>query len=110
MAGPGVNLAVTKDGGSYNKLQRPQDYLTVTTPAPPLEDALPVEAPESTSQVKRKREPTDSSFTSKRKRQEQDMSQTDPCGMRTTLPGLDDDDFASDDSTNDAMAYLRSVR
>ncbi|KAH7079245.1 hypothetical protein BKA63DRAFT_531913 [Paraphoma chrysanthemicola] len=110
MAGPGVNLAVTKDGGSYNKLQRPQDYLTVTAPVPPLEDALPVQTPESTSQFKRKREPTDGGSTSKRKRQEQDTSQTDPCGMRTTLPGLDDEDFASDDSTNDAMAYLRSVR
>ncbi|KAH7078550.1 hypothetical protein FB567DRAFT_572061 [Paraphoma chrysanthemicola] len=110
MAGSGVNLAVTKDGGSYNKLQRPQDYLTASAPVPPLEDALPVETPESTSQFKRKREPTDGSSTSKRKRQVQDTSQLDSCGMRTTLPGLDDEDFASDDSTNDAMAYLRSVR
>jgi hypothetical protein len=110
MAGSGVNLAITKDGGSYNKLQRPQDYLTANTAFPPPKDVSLVDVAGPTINPKRKREQTDGTSKSKRKRQEQETVQTDLCGMRTTLPGLDDEDFASDDSTSNAIAYLRSVR
>ncbi|KAF2820009.1 hypothetical protein CC86DRAFT_471661 [Ophiobolus disseminans] len=118
MVGPGINLATTKDGEMYNKLQRPsQTYLAST--APPLPPTKPLAASLSPSTTtKRKRECLDTSLGHKRSRLEERKAGMDvnrilrgkDCGMQTTLPSLDDEEHSSDDSTCEAMAYLRSVR
>jgi hypothetical protein len=125
MAGPGVNLAITKDGGTYNKLQRPDNYLTSTTPLPPpkkqpLADHIP-----STGAIKRKHEHADPASKYKRTRVGQDRSHGDTSdtwaagkerlrgvenGMRTMLPGLDDEQHSVDGDIDEALAYLRDVR
>ncbi|KAF2131953.1 hypothetical protein P153DRAFT_364417 [Dothidotthia symphoricarpi CBS 119687] len=136
MAGHGVNLAVTKDGGSYNKLQRPGDFLASMSRPPPVEGLITATLP-ATHAGKRKRNQTASSNVhdlgqvhgSKRTRVNNSAPQpnavrglvdgnersrgfgpTRDCGMRTTLPGLDDDEQLSDESMSEALAYLRSVR
>lgn len=112
MASRGVNSAVTKDGETYNKLQRPEDYLIPTTSRPqPIVAASPL----ATHPSKRKRG-QDAATGSKRVRAEHGVAQPNiwgpvgECGMRTMLPGVDDDEQLSDDSTREALAYLRSVR
>ncbi|KAH7405789.1 hypothetical protein DE146DRAFT_786992 [Phaeosphaeria sp. MPI-PUGE-AT-0046c] len=125
MVGPGVNLATTKDGGTYNKLQRPADYLSLTTNAP-QKDAPNVHDMSSTSASKRKREYEDNIKNQKRTRASADRvggtnSRTGAReigkpraadnGMRALLPGLEDDGGSSDEgSMSEALAYLRNVR
>jgi hypothetical protein len=125
MAGPGLNLAVTKDGGSYNKLQRPQDYLMPSTHPPPPKAMSPANALSSTSASKRKRDHANGTSKHKRTRLEQDHEEvgnprtwtsgrekprSTDCGMRSLLPGLDDEEHTSDDGVSEALAYLRDVR
>ncbi|KAF1913571.1 hypothetical protein BDU57DRAFT_479894 [Ampelomyces quisqualis] len=124
MTGAGVNLATTKDGGSYNKLQRPTDYL-MPGAVPPPKNALSPEAPNPTNPSKRKREQADPASEQKRSRTEQktpkqhdsrpsatnkEQSRDTESGMRTMLPGLDDHEYSSDDGTSEALTYLRNVR
>lgn len=125
MVGPGVNLATTKDGGTYNKLQRPADYLSLQTNALP-KDAPTVDDMLSMSASKRKRENEDTITNQKRSRVDPNRadgtrsrtgardvgkSRNVDGGMRALLPGLDDDGFSSDEgSTSEALAYLRNVR
>lgn len=113
MAGAGVNLAITKDGGAYNKLRRPDDYLITSGPQRP---PLPVvERPPLENTNKRKRE-QDALLRNKRSKQGLGYSHDgsgQPAldfGQKTGLPSGDDDDDFSDDSTSAALAYLRSVR
>jgi hypothetical protein len=123
----GINLAVTQDGETYNKLQRPGDYLTATTaPRPPRPLRPPIadtsvaasaskrkyEQPDSASQRKRARPATRPATEStlpgpyaNRKR-----SRDIDCGMRTMLPCSDEEEALSDVSLGDALSYLRSVR
>lgn len=99
MATTQVNLAVTKDGETYNKLSRPDDYLTSTTPLlPPLS---PVTRPAAQA-YKRKRGRDDGTNGSKRIRDDYDL--------RAQLPGGDDDASSMGEPTDEALAYLRSVR
>ncbi|CAO2657671.1 Nn.00g037970.m01.CDS01 [Neocucurbitaria sp. VM-36] len=113
MASSGFNLAVTKDGGAYNKLQRPDDYLLPTTVShlPPLGAVVPPTAYSG----KRKRG-QDAAPGSKRARADASFARTiagatvKECGMRPMLPGGNEDEQLSDDSTNEALAYLRGVR
>jgi hypothetical protein len=125
MAGPGVNLATTKDGEAYNKLQRPpQHYLTST--APPLPPTVARSAAASpVPPFKRKRDSAYPTPSQKRSRVEQEKGQGPnsllvaagrervrdaASGMQIMLPGVDDEGHSSDGSTCDAIAYLRDVR
>ncbi|KAF1934328.1 uncharacterized protein M421DRAFT_415356 [Didymella exigua CBS 183.55] len=121
MAGPRTNLAVTKDGEIYNKLQRPNDFLD--QPA----------GPEQTVERKRERgaldTPVAGPFSGNKRAKTQHVGLTvksfqssddrnqyrgggpiAECGMRTTLPIDEEDALYSDDSMGDALAYLRGVR
>jgi hypothetical protein len=124
MAGPGVNLATTRDGGSYNKLQRPQNYLmTGTTPTPPPKALLPEAlAPTYTSKRKREDGGLQRNQRTRLERESVETPKSRPgstskersrgteCGMRTILPGLDDEGQSSDEGVSEALAYLRNVR
>jgi len=113
------NLAVTKDGQAYNKLQRPDNYLDPATPLPP---SLPAATPPTTHSSKRKlgkdATPGNKRFKANGDRAYPAYDRTrlgasgppNDCGMRTMLPGLDDEEQLSDDSMNEALAYLRGVR
>jgi hypothetical protein len=123
--GPGVNLATTKDGGTYNKLQRPLDYLMSPTAPPPPPPPKNTPLADTTCASKRKLEHANFAPTSKRTRTGEDstrvrslqsgiaskeQSRVLDCGMKTTLPGLDDERYSSDEETSEALAYLRNVR
>lgn len=122
MASTHKNLAVTREGETYNKLSRPSDYLISTTPLlPPLSPAARPSAP--ANKRKRGREGTTGSNGSKRIKDEKafgnlnhDAAVLDESwsaksyGMRTILPGGEDEVELTGESTNEAMAYLRSVR
>ncbi|KAF2476309.1 uncharacterized protein BDR25DRAFT_339367 [Lindgomyces ingoldianus] len=116
MSWSGVNMATTQGGEKYNKLARPDYYVA----------SLSRKRPESET----RHEPSDDEPPPKRSRQnnssrkENDSPRRSPgsvkssevhapidadCGMRYGFPGLDESDV-SDDSTNEALAYLRSVR
>lgn len=124
MAGSGVNLATTKDGGTYNKLQRPQDYLMATTNLPPRKSAPRASASSLTFAGKRKHDPADNTFKHKRARPEEEEQGADDFsdwaasnkrsrrtqnGILLELPGLEGD-CSSDDGIGEALAYLRDVR
>ncbi|ORY00459.1 hypothetical protein BCR34DRAFT_112415 [Clohesyomyces aquaticus] len=104
-----VNLAVTQDGTSYNKLKRPDDYvagLARKRPEPEANENLSEEEP----QPKRAKQ----NGSSKRRAAVVDPKEVrvpvDPeCGMRFGLP-VQDDGYSSDETTNEALAYLRNVR
>lgn len=121
MAGPRTNLAVTKDGETYNKLQRPDDFLNQSA------------APKQANERKRERGALDAPvaelFAVNKRAKTQHVGPTTralqpsndrqqyrsggaiaDCGMRTTLPIDDEEAQYSDDSLGDALAYLRSVR
>jgi uncharacterized protein YcbK (DUF882 family) len=134
MSRSGVNLAVTRDGGTYNKLQRPDDYVAAlvskTSPG-----KVPVPATSSAATPhKRKLEDADMSDAasddepeSKRSKEEGAAAlspvtakpiSVDPrrikrrvhdCGMQSMFPELENDE-SSDEATVEALAYLRSVR
>jgi hypothetical protein len=111
--GPGINLATTKDGGTYNKLQRPEDYLMPATAPPPLPP--PKNTPLSDTAYTSKRKLEHANFSAARKRTKVGAASKEQCrdvdyGMKTTLPGLDDEQYSSDEGTSEALAYLRDVR
>jgi len=116
MATSGVNLAVTKDGETYNKLQRPADYLASTQSTLPPLATVPSSA---VTNSKRKRDQNDESG-SKRLRNNRNIQghkgrprvpqAYQEHGIQTVLPGLDGEEQLSDESTSEALAYLRSVR
>jgi hypothetical protein len=134
MSRPGVNLAITKDGGAYNKLRRPDDFVAVLTSQPsPKEEPVPA-IPSATDSNKRKLEDadiadpvSDDEPESKRPKEQHVLKVSsvtakpiaaDPrrikrpvrdCGMQSMFPGLDDEE-SSDEATMEALAYLRSVR
>ncbi|KAF1952601.1 hypothetical protein CC80DRAFT_596419 [Byssothecium circinans] len=131
MSRSGVNLAVTTDGEAYNRLRRPDNYIASLTNTLPGERVYTEAIVGEVS--KRKLEDADISASgsdqepeSKRPKEEliekPSVTQkpliadtrrisrpTKECGMQSMFPGLDDNDSA-DDSTQDALAYLRSVR
>ncbi|KAL5117659.1 hypothetical protein ACEQ8H_004407 [Pleosporales sp. CAS-2024a] len=122
MAGSGVNLAITKDGGAYNKLQRPQDYLTPTVPPPPRKTMPLVDAQSLRLATKRKHGLAATKSKHKRAKlgheehnelstwTDQPSSWGTKAGMKLELPNLDGD-CSSDDSTSEALfTYLRSVK
>lgn len=118
MAEHNENLATTKDGEIYNKLQRPADYGTVTSGSLP---SLASPKPSASSAMKRKhdvyalsgrkRQKSNSTFTGNAKNNETRRAPgpVGDCGMRTTLPCLDDGEQTGD-TMAEALAYLRSVR
>lgn len=112
MSASGVNLAVTKDGGTYNKLSRPDDYLVSTQPPPPSASAAisgskRKQEHESASETKRAR--TDRN-TSRSKTRGRTNDQFREPGARSVLPGLEGEEQLTDESIDEAVAYLRSVR
>jgi hypothetical protein len=115
MLGSGSNRAVTKDGGAYNKLQRPQNYM-MPSAHPPTPKAMPPKATppakslSETSASKRKRDQVNGASKHKRTRVEQDGEDEAHHGMRSLLPGLDDEGHTSDEGISEALAYLRDVR
>ncbi|KAH3950230.1 hypothetical protein HBH98_025790 [Parastagonospora nodorum] len=123
MAGSGVNQAVTKDGGAYNKLQRPQDYLMSTSTPPPRKHTTHLGPPAPPFSSKRKHDKADNSIQHKRAKlaQTEDgnanagswtankSSRRTKFGIQVELPGLDEDG-SSDDGIGEALAYLREVR
>lgn len=112
MASSGLNSAVTKDGEVYNKLQRPDDYLDAATCRPP---PLATANPPAPYSSKRKRGQV---AASGRKRTRAGVifvrtnagHTTEEGGMRTVLSAGSEEEQLSDDSTSEALAYLRSVR
>ncbi|KAL1613207.1 hypothetical protein SLS60_001439 [Paraconiothyrium brasiliense] len=126
MSHSGVNLAVTEDGAAYNKLRRPDDYLQSLTAQYPAKSELPpakrkfeavaIADHEDAPNTKRSREEhapkksatSASAVAGDTRRVFRPVKEN---GMQTMFPGLDDD-YASDedDTTRDALAYLRSVR
>lgn len=123
MAGPRANLAVTKDGETYNKLRRPGNYFDESVYA------------SKTNERKRERERAvtdkaipESVFGNKRVKTHHAASTANvlpqpggghqyrsnapiaECGMRFTLPVDNEEEQYSDDSLGEALAYLRSVR
>ena len=121
MAGPRTNLAVTKDGEAYNKLQRPSDFLdqSVALKLPnerkrergalntPAAGPLPGSKRAKTQHVgplAKDVQPSD------RRNQYRGGGAIADCGMRTTLPIDEEEAQHTDDSCGDALAYLRSVR
>lgn len=116
MATSGLNLAVTKDGQSYNKLQRPADYLTSTQSTPP---PLAAVSSSAVTSAKRKREqndepgikrPRNDRNTQNFKERQRAPQKHQEHGIQTVLPGLDGEEQLSDESTGEALAYLHSVR
>lgn len=119
MAGPRSNLAVTKDGETYNKLQRPDDFLHKTAATNQANERKReravgdgVVASPGSSNKRTKTHHTDSRDKelqpSEDRRQHRSAGTVSECGMRTTLP-IDEEEH-SDDFTEEALAYLRSVR
>ena len=115
MSNLGVNLAVTKDGETYNKLQRPDGYLISTQPPPTSPPpASPTTysgkrkcAQEEVPEVKRARIERNTAHSKRRPRV---LDSYQEYGTRTVLPGLDGEEQLSDESTSEALAYLHSVR
>ena len=134
MSRPGVNLAVTSDGGAYNKLRRPDDLVAgLTSQALNEEGSVPA-MPSAANSYKRKIgaadiTDSDSDGEPERKRSKEERVfeashatakpiAADPrrvkrpvrdCGMQSMFPGLDEEE-SSDETTMEALAYLRSVR
>lgn len=120
MAGPRANLAVTKDGETYNKLQRPDDFLDRSAGFDQINDRkrerAAVDRPNAGPASGNKRAKTHHTISatnflqsSNDKHQYRGVGPVSECGMRMTLP-VDEEDQHSDDSMGEALAYLRSVR
>ncbi|KAI4956328.1 hypothetical protein J4E91_000539 [Alternaria rosae] len=115
MSTVGVNLAVTRDGESYNKLQRPDSYLIPTQPpsispstaSPTAYGSKRKCAQEEVPDVKRARIERITAHPKKRPRA---VDSYQEYGTRTVLPGLDGEEQSSDESTSEALAYLHGVR
>lgn len=121
MAGPRTNLAVTKDGGTYNKLQRPNnlfdDELTASKANERKRERAAVDAPTSVPRLDNKRAkiqhsgPKTAAFSvSNDSPKYRSGAPVGECGMRMTFPIDEEDAQDSDDSLGEALAYLRSVR
>ncbi|KAF2625943.1 hypothetical protein BU25DRAFT_412188 [Macroventuria anomochaeta] len=119
MAGSRANLAVTKDGETYNKLQRPDNFLeksaVLTQANERKRERAAVDGPiagPASGNKRAKTHHTDSTVnilqSSSDKHQHRSAGPVSECGMRMTLPI--DEDQHSDDSLGEALAYLRSVR
>ncbi|KAK7189590.1 hypothetical protein DPSP01_001584 [Paraphaeosphaeria sporulosa] len=123
----GVNLAVTEDGAAYNRLRRPDNYLESLTAQHPLKSEIPpakrkfeaVAAADldgdKTPYTKRSRADDAPRVASSPGRALSDTRRVKrpekENGMQTMFPGLDDDSASdADDTTREALAYLRSVR
>ncbi|KAL6712583.1 hypothetical protein ACN47E_000460 [Coniothyrium glycines] len=115
-----ANLAVTKDGDAYNKLQRPDDYhVALSANHPPLVDNQKTAVPSAAKRQRnshvaagRKRQKMNG-YSSRQKEGNYASRSHGPaadCGMRTMLPGLDNEDHFADGSIAEALAYLRGVR
>ncbi|PVH94557.1 hypothetical protein DM02DRAFT_539218 [Periconia macrospinosa] len=111
MSRPGVNMAVTSDGAAYNKLRRPDMF------------ASPTQSPGESS----KRKHDGSEIYDERPYEKriknttnfQNSLSADPRrisrpirenGMQTMFPGLDGEEDIEDETMQEALAYLRSVR
>jgi hypothetical protein len=133
MASAGVNRAITQDGEKYNKLKRPHDLLTsATAQSPPQRETVPQLTPtraiseahddianEEEPQSKRLRAANEASSpgsTPKLYVQAQDRKRSNRAplnmdyGMQSMFPGMLDEGDVSDESTDEALAYLRRVR
>lgn len=122
MAGPRTNLAVTKDGEIYNKLQRPNDFLHQSAASKQANERKrehgDVDTPVAGSSTGSKRAKTQHAglaskvapSSSDRSGQHRGGGSMAECGMRKTLPIDEEEAQYSDDSLGDALAYLRSVR
>jgi hypothetical protein len=120
MAGPRTNLAVTKDGGTYNKLQRPENFLdgsaALNQANERKRERAAVDRPAAGPASGNKRAKThhtgsvaNASQSSNDKHQRHNAGPISECGMRMTLP-IDEEEEHSDESMGEALAYLRSVR
>lgn len=120
MAGPRANLAVTKDGEAYNKLQRPDDYFDRSAVANQANErkrertAIDKSFAHSDSGNKRTKthhtgSVASASQSSTDRHQYRSAGLISECGMRMTLP-IDEGDENLDNSMGEALAYLRSVR
>lgn len=122
MAGPRTNLAVTKDGEAYNKLQRPDDFLNQSAASKQANvrkrEYVDLGAPVAGSSTRGKRAKIQHTGQASKVAQSADDrcgqyrggGPIAECGMRTTLPIDDEEAQYTDDSLGDALAYLRSVR
>ncbi|XPS94002.1 hypothetical protein M3J09_003328 [Ascochyta lentis] len=119
MAGARANLAVTKDGEAYNKLQRPDFFvenfaaLNKTNERKRERAAFDRSVACPTPGNKRAKTHHTESMANKLqsrhdKYQHHSAGPVSECGMRMTLP-IDEEEY-SDDSMGEALAYLRSVR
>ena len=115
MSSSGINRAVTEDGAKYNKLKRPDDFLSFSSAAPPPDEAIKSDI--KTESTKRSLEEADiSDHEVKEEAIKRPRIQRPPInmdtGMHSMFPGmLDAEAELSDDSTtNEALAYLRGVR
>jgi hypothetical protein len=129
-----VNATITSHGARYNKLKRPDDFLTATTLAnegtesnftPPtatikrtLDDADLSDDEDDVIEELHKR-PRLQNFQGNARKQNTGNGQgrskghrptTGENGMQSMFPGMIDDGNISDESTNEALAYLRGVR
>jgi hypothetical protein len=105
-----LNLAVTKDGDSYNKLRRPDDYLMSTS-----RNASPLTTASSpTIHIGKRKSEQDMMSVNKRPKTGRERSRNPESawdtGMKTVLPGLYGEDQSTDESMSEAIAYLQSVR
>lgn len=116
MAGPRANLAVTKDGETYNKLQRPDNFLEKPAALVPANErkrertATGSASSNKRSKMQHSESTANSSQSSSDKHQNRSAGPISECGMRMTLPIDEAEGEYSDDSTGEALAYLRSVR
>ena len=117
MAGARANLAVTKDGESYNKLQRPDSLFDKPAALKQANERkrerAVVDRPIADTGSGNKRAKTRHVDLAANKSQslhdEHRAEAVSECGMRMTLP-IDEEEQHSDDSTAEALAYLRSVQ
>lgn len=113
MSHSGINMAVTENGAKYNKLSRPEVFIeSLSTNPAPRDPAAPVEAANTKRTVDKANLNDDGSREEKPKRSRTQQRATNAeSGMQSMFPGMLDEAELSDDSTtNEALAYLRSVR
>lgn len=118
-----VNTAVTTNGAKYNKLKRPDDFLEVTAsanegakpdiahtiaPKRSLDDADLSDDDDFDEVEEQNKRPRLQNVREGRKKGFRPPVGEN--GMQSMFPGMIDDGNISDDSTNEALAYLRSVR
>ncbi|CAI6335607.1 unnamed protein product [Periconia digitata] len=132
MSRSGFNMATTTDGAAYNKLRRPEFLASPPTEFPSGRHShIPMPTPESN---KRKHDDADMTGDGsdgeiiedepkeKRIKHTETFQKPDQMGpprvtrpvrengMQSMFPGLDGDDASEDETMQQALAYLRSVR